>query len=102
MKKNKQNIIIENLSIVEIAAEGKCIGRYNEKVIFVENVAPGDVVDVKVLKSKKSFSNAIPIQFRSYSTLREKPFCEHFGACGGCKWHHINLETQLFYNANQV
>jgi 23S rRNA (uracil1939-C5)-methyltransferase len=102
MKRQKQEIIIENLRITEIAAEGKCIGRHNEKVIFVEKVAPEDVVDVRVLKSKKSFANATPIKFHTYSTLREKPFCEHFGVCGGCKWQHINYDTQLFYKAKQV
>jgi 23S rRNA (uracil1939-C5)-methyltransferase len=102
MKRQKQEIIIENLKITEIAAEGKCIARHNEKVIFVEKVAPEDVVDVRILKSKKSFANATPVKFHTYSPLREKPFCEHFGVCGGCKWQHINYETQLFYKAKQV
>lgn len=102
MKRKKQEIIIENLRITEIAAEGKCIGRHNDKVIFVEKVAPEDVVDVRILKNKKSFANAAPVKFHSYSPLREKPFCEHFGVCGGCKWQHINYETQLFYKTKQV
>lgn len=102
MKPKKPAIIIENLLIEEIAAEGKCLARHNDKVIFVENVAPEDVVDVKILKNKKSFANAIPIKFHKYSSLRETPFCEHFGVCGGCKWQHINLKTQLHYKAKQV
>lgn len=102
MKKKKPNVIIENVLIGEMAAEGKCVARHNDKVIFVENAAPEDVVDVKLLKNKKSFANGVAVKFHSYSALREKPFCEHFGICGGCKWQHINLETQLFYKAKQV
>lgn len=103
MRKNKTpNLIIENITIGEMAAEGKCVTKHNEKVIFVEKVAPGDVVDVRVFKSKKSFSFAEPIKYHQYSDLRATPFCQHFGVCGGCKWQHIQYDTQLFYKAKQV
>jgi 23S rRNA (uracil1939-C5)-methyltransferase len=102
MRRKKENIIIENLEILEIAAEGKCIARHNDKVIFVDNVAPHDIVDVKITKNKKSFANAVPIKFHSYSNLREKPFCEHFGVCGGCKWQHISYSVQLENKTRQV
>ena len=103
MRKNKSpNTIIEQVTIGEMAAEGKCVTKHNDKVVFVEKVAPGDVVDVRVFKSKKSFSFAEPIKFHKYSELRETPFCQHFGVCGGCKWQHIQYDTQLFYKAKQV
>jgi 23S rRNA (uracil1939-C5)-methyltransferase len=102
MRRKKDNIIIENLEILEIASEGKCIARHNDKVIFVENVAPHDIVDVKLTKNRKNFANAIPIRFHSYSHLREKPFCEHFGICGGCKWQHISYPVQLENKTKQV
>jgi 23S rRNA (uracil1939-C5)-methyltransferase len=102
MRRKKESVIIENLEILEIAAEGKCIARYNDKVIFVENVAPQDIVDVKLTKNRKSFANGIPIKFHSYSKLREKPFCEHFGICGGCKWQHISYQVQIDNKTKQV
>lgn len=102
MRKKKINFVIENLTIQEMAAEGKCVTRYNDKVVFVENVAPGDVVDVKVIQDKRRFYSAIPIKFHQKSPEREVAFCQHFGVCGGCKWQHINYSTQLFYKAKQV
>ncbi|MEQ8425945.1 MAG: 23S rRNA (uracil(1939)-C(5))-methyltransferase RlmD, partial [Cyclobacteriaceae bacterium] len=33
---------------------------------------------------------------------RAKPFCLHFGTCGGCTWQHVNYETQLYYKQKQV
>ncbi|WP_089320813.1 23S rRNA (uracil(1939)-C(5))-methyltransferase RlmD [Pontibacter ummariensis] len=85
-----------------MVAEGKCLARHNNMVIFVGGVAPGDVVDLRVTRKKKSFMEAVPVAFREYSELRVEPFCQHFGVCGGCKWQHISYETQLHYKQKQV
>ncbi|WP_460922933.1 23S rRNA (uracil(1939)-C(5))-methyltransferase RlmD [Pontibacter brevis] len=85
-----------------MVAEGKCLARHNNMVIFVSGVAPGDVVDLRVTRKKKSFLEAVPVAFREYSALRVEPFCEHFGVCGGCKWQHIGYDTQLHYKQKQV
>ncbi|MBX9851712.1 MAG: 23S rRNA (uracil(1939)-C(5))-methyltransferase RlmD [Cytophagaceae bacterium] len=102
MKRKKPYKIIENIKVGEIASEGKCVSRHEDKVIFIEHVAPGDVVDVKILKNKKSYANAVPVNFHSYSDLRETPFCEHFGTCGGCKLQHVNYQAQLSFKTRQV
>jgi len=83
-------------------AEGKCLARHENMVIFVSGVAPGDVVDLRITRKKKSFMEAEPVAFRQYSELRVQPFCEHFGVCGGCKWQHIGYDTQLHYKQKQV
>ncbi|QMU31563.1 23S rRNA (uracil(1939)-C(5))-methyltransferase RlmD [Adhaeribacter radiodurans] len=85
-----------------MVAEGNCLARYENRVVFVKGVAPGDVVDMRITKQKKSFWEGTPIRFVSYSDLRVEPFCEHFGVCGGCKWQHISYETQLYYKQKQV
>ncbi|UII27416.1 23S rRNA (uracil(1939)-C(5))-methyltransferase RlmD [Fulvivirga maritima] len=97
-----KNKILKNIKIEGIAAEGKCITRYDGQVIFVTGVAPGDTADIKVIRKKKSFLEAIPVAIHEYSSLRAEPFCEHFGTCGGCKWQHINYQTQLDYKHQQV
>ncbi|MFD3003081.1 23S rRNA (uracil(1939)-C(5))-methyltransferase RlmD [Pontibacter toksunensis] len=102
-KQKKQKFeILENIRIEEMVAEGKCLARHNNMVIFVSGVAPGDVVDLRVTRKKKSFLEAVPVAFRGYSELRVQPFCEHFGVCGGCKWQHIGYDTQLYYKQKQV
>ncbi|MFN3382444.1 MAG: class I SAM-dependent RNA methyltransferase, partial [Runella zeae] len=101
-KKNKQ--VVENLLIEDFAAEGKCIGRHNGAVVFIEgNAAPGDVVDVEILNfKKKKFYEAKVIQTHSYSNKRAEAFCDYFGTCGGCKWQHIKYEEQLQFKWQQV
>ena len=100
--KKEINQIIENIEVQDVAAEGKSIARHNDKVIFIDNAAPGDIVDLKIIKTKKKFSYAVPVKFHSYSPLRETPFCEHFGVCGGCKWQHLNYNSQLEFKTKEV
>jgi 23S rRNA (uracil1939-C5)-methyltransferase len=101
-KFKKPNITLERITILEMAAEGKCIAKHEDKVIFVEKVAPGDVVDLKITRSKKSFSFGEAIHFHEFSKLRSEVFCSHFGVCGGCKWQHLDYNTQLLYKQKQV
>lgn len=88
--------IVQKVKITGIADRGRSVGRAdNGQVIFVENVVPGDVVDVLVLKDRKGFIEGIPNHFHSYSEDREEAFCQHFGVCGGCKWQNLAYKTQL-------
>jgi 23S rRNA (uracil1939-C5)-methyltransferase len=100
--KNREKIIWENVAVEDYAAEGKAIGKVDGKVVFIENCVPGDVVTVQVLKNKKDWAEAFPIQFIAYSPDRVKPFCAHFGICGGCAWQNLPYEKQLQYKQKQV
>ncbi len=101
MGRSKQKVI-ENLLVEGIAAEGKCIARHGGAVIFIKDSAPGDLVDLRVTKKKKSFLEGYPIKIHQYSDKRTEPFCKHFGTCGGCKWQHIQYTEQLKYKQQQV
>jgi 23S rRNA (uracil1939-C5)-methyltransferase len=93
---------IEGLEIASYAAEGKCIARVENKVIFVEGVVPGDVVDVYIKKNKKDWAEAGVKKIVEYSKDRVEPFCKHFGTCGGCKWQMLPYEKQLGFKEQQV
>ncbi len=94
--------LLENIEIVKLAAEGKAIAKVDEKVVFVTNVIPGDVVDVQVTKKRKNYMEGHPVVFHKYSDLRIDAFCEHFGVCGGCKWQHLPYKEQLNFKQQEV
>lgn len=103
MSRSKKQIIIENVTISGVAAEGKAIARLDSGIVaFVPMAVPGDVVDIKVIRKKKKFLEAIVTKFHSYSDLRVDPFCEHFGVCGGCKWQHLDYTDQLKFKQQEV
>ncbi len=96
--------ILENIEVVDFAAEGRCFARIKGEVTFLNGaaVAPGDIVKIEVKRKRKGWAEAYILQIQSKSTNRIEPFCTHFGTCGGCKWQHIPYETQLSQKFTQV
>lgn len=101
-RKHKPLPLLEHITIESVAAEGKCIFHYDDKVVFVPFCVPGDVVDVQITKKKHSFMEGRVERIISYSKVREIPMCEHFGICGGCKWQNLPYEEQLKAKQQQV
>lgn len=100
--RKKKNIVLRNVQVENYAAEGKSLARVEGKVIFIDDVVPGDVVDVRLGKNKKDWAEGRPIFFHSLSRERVTPFCQHFGVCGGCQWQMLPYEKQLQYKQQQV
>lgn len=101
-RKKKELPVIEQVEIVDVAAEGKAIARVNDLVVFVPFVAPGDIVDLQLYRRKHKYAEGRVLKVHKYSDVRTEPFCSHFGICGGCKWQHLPYEQQLFYKQKQV
>ena len=101
-RKKKPLPLLENITITDVAAEGKAIAKVDNLVIFVPYAVPGDVVDLQIKRKKHSYAEAEVVKVHQYSDKRVKPFCKHFGICGGCKWQCLSYEDQLFYKQKQV
>ncbi len=92
----------EKVEIIDAGSEGKAVARVDNMVIFVPFVVPGDVVDIQVVRKKKSFFEGRAEKFYTYSDKRVKPECSHFGLCGGCRWQNMDYKEQLHYKQKQV
>ncbi len=101
-KKKNRRPLLNNIEIIDIAAEGKALGKFDEKVVFVTKVIPGDVVDVQVTRKRSKFFEGYPVTYHKLSDDRVEPFCEYFGVCGGCKWQMLPYEHQLKYKEREV
>ncbi len=102
MGRKRQNIVLENVCIESIAAEGKALAHTDNAVVFVPYGVPGDVVDIRVTKKKKNYMEGLILRIVKPSAQRLEPFCEHFGLCGGCKWQILPYEQQLAAKQQQV
>jgi 23S rRNA (uracil1939-C5)-methyltransferase len=102
MSKIPYNTVFEDVTVIDIAEEGKGVGKADDFVLFIEKAVPGDVADVQVYRSKKSFGEAKIINIKQPSEHRTEPFCPHFGTCGGCKWQHMTYNAQLQFKQKAV
>lgn len=102
MRKKNKNLTLSGVRVEDYAAEGKSLARVDGKVIFIENAVPGDIVDIRLSRSKKDWAEGVVTAFREYSPERIEPFCAHFGVCGGCRWQMLPYARQLQYKQQQV
>ncbi|MCQ2134946.1 MAG: 23S rRNA (uracil(1939)-C(5))-methyltransferase RlmD [Bacteroidales bacterium] len=103
MARKKLDLVLENVVIENVAAEGKAIAHdVDGTVLFVEFAVPGDVVNVRVTKKKKNYMEGYITEIVKPSEHRLEPFCGHFGVCGGCKWQPLPYEMQLKAKTQQV
>ncbi|MGM9762943.1 MAG: 23S rRNA (uracil(1939)-C(5))-methyltransferase RlmD [Candidatus Cryptobacteroides sp.] len=100
--RKKQEIILEDITIEAVAAEGKALAHVDGAVVFVQFAVPGDVVDIKVTKKKKNYMEGFILRMKKPSEHRLEPFCQYFGVCGGCKWQPLPYEMQLQAKQQQV
>jgi 23S rRNA (uracil1939-C5)-methyltransferase len=88
------------LIVEKVADKGKSLTRLDGYVIFIQGGIPGDRLRVRIIKTKKKFAEAVPIEILEPSPDRIEPRCSHFGTCGGCKWQHMTYTAQL--NAKRI
>ena len=103
MRHRKLDLVLEDVVIESVAAEGKAIAHSPDGlVVFVPFAVPGDVVDIRVTKKRQSYMEGFITEIKKPSEHRLEPFCKHFGTCGGCKWQPLPYEMQLAAKEQQV
>ena len=103
MGRNKRNIVLENIELTDAGSLGKSISKKEgEKIIFTKKGVPGDIVDIRVRKKRKSYLEGDIIKYHKYSSKRTDPKCSHFELCGGCSWQNMDYEEQLKYKDKEV
>ena len=95
MAKRIRKAVLEQVAIGDMVEGGRCIARVDDLVLFVAQVAPGDIADLKIVRKKKGYAEAVPTHIHQKGATRVAPFCQHFGVCGGCQWQHVSYATQL-------
>ena len=76
---------------------GNGICLLDNKICFVKRALPLEVANIKIIKDKKSYSEAIILNLITSSEKRIKPNCLFYDKCGGCNFQHINdLEEKKF------
>ncbi len=97
----QQGQLVE-LTITDLSDDGAGVGRVEGRVVFVPDTAPGDRVEVRLVRVKRQYAEAKLHQILEPSPQRQRPPCIVADKCGGCQWQHIAYSHQLEAKRNQV
>ena len=90
------------VEIVKLDDFGRGICFVNDKVTFVPNTLPGDIVNIKIIKENKKYNEAILIDLVKSSSKRIDAPCPYFGICGGCSLQALSYEKGINYKKEKV
>lgn len=93
---------MKQYTIEKLDHQGRGIIKESGKVIFVENALPGELVQIQIVKEKKSLKEAKVITYDKKSVDRIDPLCPYYTICGGCHIMHMEYEKQLIWKQEKV
>jgi len=89
-----QNTRLENLQINGLTHDGRGVGHFEGKTIFVTDAVPSDIVTANIIKHHDNFDEAECLEIKTPSPERLAPFCPVYDECGGCQLQHLSLDAQ--------
>ena len=98
----ERNSLLQELKIDEVAFGGAGVGRAEGKVVFVPFTIDQEIVDIRLVADRRSYSLGKLEAIRRPSPHRANPPCPFFGNCGGCDYQHIAYTHQLDIKQRQV
>lgn len=84
-----------NIKIDKYDNEGRGIGYYNNKIVFIPNTIIGETVKATKIEEKEKYIIAKLDQVITPSNIRLQSKCPYYGKCGGCTFMHISLDEEL-------
>ncbi len=88
--------------IIDLANDGRGIGRVNGKAYFVEGALPGEEVEFSAVKEKRNFGEGRISKALIQSDYRRDPKCKYFSRCGGCSLQHLDHNNQITIKNRQL
>eukprot|EP00930_Biecheleria_cincta_P042101 TRINITY_DN28955_c0_g1_i2.p1 TRINITY_DN28955_c0_g1~~TRINITY_DN28955_c0_g1_i2.p1 ORF type:complete len:626 (-),score=84.93 TRINITY_DN28955_c0_g1_i2:23-1849(-) len=75
--------------------QGVAVVGSSEWVIMVMFALPGELVEVRIQRNFKRYSEAKLLKVLEPSPDRVEPKCPLYGKCSGCQYQHVSYEAQL-------
>ena len=81
---------------------GRGITYINNKICFIENSLPNEIVDIKITKDKSKYLEGKVIKYIEKSPLRIEEECPYSSICGGCNLNHMCYNDENKFKTNKV
>lgn len=93
---------LPRLAIEGLALGGKALARPGGRVVFVDRGLPGDVIEARITRVKKTWAEARLERVLEPSPERIPARCPHVAVCGGCRMQELPYPRQLELKERQV
>jgi 23S rRNA (uracil1939-C5)-methyltransferase len=90
------------LEIESLAFGGNGVARLNGFVVFVRRGLPGDKVRARITKVQRRHAEALAVEVLEPSPKRVEAPCDHYPACGGCRFQDLAYDEQVAAKESQV
>ena len=81
---------------------GRGITYLNNKICFVSNALPGEIVLIEIEKENRKYIEAKLLSYKNKSSNRIIEECPYSGFCGGCQLNHINYDDENKFKEEKV
>lgn len=98
MSRRRRRKLPENpveIRIGDLSHDGRGVGEYQEKAVYVHDALPGERVLARINERRRHYDGAETLEVLDPSPHRVTPRCPHFGQCGGCSLQHLAPERQI-------
>jgi len=90
------------VEVDDLALGGPAIARHEGRVVFVDRGLPGDRIEARVTRVKRTWAEARLTRIERPSPLRIEAPCPHVERCGGCRFQDLPYDEQLRVKERQV
>ena len=90
------------VTIEKLDNQGRGICYLNNKITFVENALPTEIVKINITKESKKFNEAKVTEYIKKSLSRVESPCPYSNICGGCELLNLSYEDTCKYKKEKL
>ena len=90
------------VEVVKLDNFGRGIAYINDKICFIENALPNEVVEISIIEETSKYIGAKVDKYIEKSPLRIEEECPYSNICGGCNLNHICFNDENRFKLNKV
>lgn len=81
---------------------GRGITYIDNKICFIENTLPNEIVKIKIINEKKKYLEGKVLDYIRISRQRIDSICPYYKSCGGCNLNHLAFSTENNFKISKV
>jgi len=81
---------------------GRGITKIDNKITFVENALPEEIIEVKIDKEKSKYIEGSVLKYIEKSKQRVNVDCPYYNSCGGCNIMHLSYQDKLKFKQEKI